>query len=377
MNIFNALFSGKIPPVSYVTLAIIAGIIIQKTAALPLYILYTQVSIVLCCILGLFVFKKESFLSASLTVGFLMALFAAITFQQRVDTFYNTQSLLANKKITVSGTIVDISDGNKKSGIKQITVITNSITLVDENKTIPIKTTISIYTYNLQNASIGNAIKTPVIIEKNINNSSFKDFLIKEGIQASFFIPKISSGFIIPKTYSWLCFIPNMRRNFVKKISKRLPHSCKNLFCSLFLGQRVDKSEFSPTADLFRMWGLSHYLARSGLHVVLFILGWRYILRLIPLHIRIKNLFLLILMSIYTILSWTSVSFLRAIGTFFIAKIHTFNQRPIHFLHILSLVCSITLLQNPFNLFFLDFQLSFGLTFALGLFSQLRPIYKK
>jgi competence protein ComEC len=122
--------------------------------------------------------------------------------------------------------------------------------------------------------------------------------------------------------------------------------------------------------DKFALWGLSHYLARSGLHIVLLIAMWFIILRLIPLNIRFKNFFLCLFIGIYTLCSWESISFLRALFVFLLAQGGLWLGREIKTLHLLTLVCMGMILYNPFLIFYLDFQLTFGLTFGLLTFSK-------
>ncbi len=61
----------------------------------------------------------------------------------------------------------------------------------------------------------------------------------------------------------------------------------------------------------------------------------------------------------------------RALYTFILYKICILHKRPSHLVYLLSLVCFFVLLDNPMQLFFLDFQLSFTLTFALAWFNQI------
>src|SRR3990167_3930800 len=129
---------------------------------------------------------------------------------------------------------------------------------------------------------------------------------------------------------------------------------------------------------LFQQWGLSHVLARSGLHLVIFVFIWRWLLNFLPLSFYRKNLLLLFISLVYALCSWPSVSFIRAwyalIFYFFCAL---FLRRPSHTLHIISLVYCIILFLNPLQLFFLDFQLSFLLTYALTWMGELSLLAKR
>lgn len=145
-------------------------------------------------------------------------------------------------------------------------------------------------------------------------------------------------------------------------------------FSSLFLGNRADVSKFymDEMKQEFRLWGLSHYLARGGLHLILIIAVWLSFLRLLPLGIKTKNILLTLLMLLYCTLSWFNITFIRACSCFFIYQFLVITDQQVHRLHILTLVTFTILFFNPVQLFALDFQLSFGLTFSLILFNQLQ-----
>jgi competence protein ComEC len=148
-------------------------------------------------------------------------------------------------------------------------------------------------------------------------------------------------------------------------------------FSSLFLGyKKVDEREMSLLKEHFKWWGISHYLARSGLHMVIFSFVLHLFLRVIPITFLYKQIILLVLSLLYFFLSFPSVSFNRAFLTFLLFKMCILTQQQTHPLHLFTLTTFIILLINPWQLFFLDFQLSFGLTFALIWLNHLKSKQK-
>ena len=143
-------------------------------------------------------------------------------------------------------------------------------------------------------------------------------------------------------------------------------------FSSLFLGNRSYVKNMMETIDeQFKQWGIYHLLARSGMHLALFIFMWQMIFRFIPLPFILKQGLMLLLCFLYGIFSWTSAPFLRSLALFALNKMCLLTKNPYHLLHYLTLTCLCFLLSCPLYLFFLDFQLSFGLTFALAWLNQL------
>jgi competence protein ComEC len=143
-------------------------------------------------------------------------------------------------------------------------------------------------------------------------------------------------------------------------------------FSSLFLGNRsCIKVSLEETSEQFKIWGISHFLARSGLHLALFIFIWQMLSSLIPFSFGTKQLLFTTLSIIYFMLTWTSAPFTRAFALLIMHKLFLFLKIPFNLLHALSCVCLCFLLYCPLYIFFLDFQLSFALTFALAWFNQL------
>jgi competence protein ComEC len=173
-------------------------------------------------------------------------------------------------------------------------------------------------------------------------------------------------------TYSYQRYIHNVSARLKSTLQKKMSKEAYSLFTSLFLGDTVTcKKELEQTKDQFRAWGIMHQLARSGLHLGIFVMVWQALLCVIPLPFLLKELLMLLLSIIYFALSCSSISFMRALYTFILYKICILHKRPHNLIHLLSVVCFAVLLDNPMQLFFLDFQLSFTLTFALAWFNQI------
>lgn len=162
------------------------------------------------------------------------------------------------------------------------------------------------------------------------------------------------------------------RTHVQEKIQSLLSPEAYQLFTTIFLGASP-KTMFSQRVA-YMSWGISHYLARSGLHLVLLagIIYW--CMMILPLSLYIKRGITACFILIYSLLSTPSISFVRAcimlgchISCFFI-------HIPAHTMHILSLTTLAILAYNPVYLFCLDFQLSFFLTYALILCT--RPIHE-
>ena len=163
------------------------------------------------------------------------------------------------------------------------------------------------------------------------------------------------------------------RERVATECKAQLSPKTYGLFAAIFLGQPTTYG-MQDHREQFSEWGIVHQLARSGLHLVILLALARWCLGFIPLWYGLKVLILLALVALYGLLSWPSISFVRACITCFVYCLFELFFIPVTALQVVTLVTLLVLVQNPAQLFFLDFQLSFGLTFALALMSHVRKI---
>jgi ComEC/Rec2-related protein len=161
----------------------------------------------------------------------------------------------------------------------------------------------------------------------------------------------------------------------MRKINSKMTLTTKAAFNSIFLGNKLwYKKELGKIKNNFQVWGLIHYLARSGLHLVIIATIWQSVCVMIQVPIIISNVVVLFFMIIFSLLSWPALPFIRAFIMLASYKLCNFFELQTNLLHILNISCILTLLNNPTSLFFLDFQLSFSLTYGLVLFNEISRI---
>jgi competence protein ComEC len=200
-------------------------------------------------------------------------------------------------------------------------------------------------------------------------SGSYKNYLIKEGFLCSIFLYKKITNIIHSPKFSIKRWISNTKNKLCTSLQSKITLGTFTYFSLIFLGNSGRK-DADKLRSKFNHWGISHYLARSGLHIILLILIWTFFLRFIPVTLNFKKLFLIFICLIYSIFSWSSIPFARAFYAFIITEVGKILNFQTNFLHILSIICMTVLLFNPMQLFFLDFQLTFALTFALSFVSK-------
>lgn len=207
-------------------------------------------------------------------------------------------------------------------------------------------------------------IKKPFI---QTPNTSLISYFKKEKILAHVFVKELE---VIKKTdnFSWIHNkIFKWRQKIHSFVIQGLKSKTKALMESLFFGlKNNDRVDHKP----WQYWGISHYLARSGLHLVVLLALLMPLLILLPIGVLWRSTISMIILLGYYLLSWSSVSFMRAVCMFIFGQLCFMQYLPIKTTHAVLLIAALFLIINPYYLLFADFQLSFGLTFALATFLE-------
>ncbi|MCK4650761.1 ComEC/Rec2 family competence protein [Candidatus Babeliales bacterium] len=366
---------NNLPLLFFPIISLILGINWQKLYCCNIYLIFLTILTILFTIL---ISNQKTINLRSLQILTLPIFFfsGAFLFQCQKNKHQFLSEKLKKIKIDIIAKVKDKQETDEK--IKEILKI--KVKQIKYNKQqIYQKTNFDIICYikTSTNTNIGDTIElknispTIPITKLNISgNPMFKDYLTKENIIASIFTKKLIYKKIYSEKYSLKKWLWNKKNTLFKNLKTKLLPISTSYFCSIFLGNKKEKS-FSDLKTMFSHWGICHYLARSGLHIILFILIWKFLLSLLPLHIYLKKIIVIILCLFFLIFSWTSISFLRAFYIFLLYEIGKIFNQQTTFLHLLSIVCLTILLLNPIQIFFLDFQLSFVLTFCLGWLAQI------
>ncbi|MFZ5953799.1 MAG: ComEC/Rec2 family competence protein [Candidatus Dependentiae bacterium] len=281
--------------------------------------------------------------------------------------YHNALSEFYGKKISLQGHITNIETTKNNYFPTKITLKIH--TIFYNNKNHKKSHTLYLYVSANEGNDVGDEIKVKNIVLTPQSKNSYEQYLHKEGISKSIFAQHNSIKLIKPPVYSLNRYIHQLRNQLLFKISQLIGPESQGIVNTLFLGNR--NSETDTIKNSFKYWGISHYLARSGLHLIMLIIVWQFLLSFLPLPFFLKEIIITILVLIYSIFSWASISFNRALCMFVLIKTSFFLKRPVHYMHLICLTALVILIHNPFQLFFLDFQLSFGLTFAIAWFNHL------
>lgn len=283
---------------------------------------------------------------------------------------------IKNSHINFTGRILDIDSNPTKKYPYTLIIQIEKLSSHQSDSSYLHNNIIKLSLKNLPSGQIGDQISCTNLYVREIDKDSYRRYLLKEGIIAHLYT--VQSPNISPlATHNFISLLNYKKRKILNELKEKMSPTAYLLFNSLFLGRPVSYDKNNP--DLMRksfgVWGISHYLARSGLHVVVVILFWQLLGACLPLSFFTKQLLILIPLLAYTMLSWTSISFLRALLMFVLYKICAASSLSANALYLLLLTCIITIIYNPLYLFFIDFQLSFLLTATLCWLAELHQAH--
>ncbi len=297
----------------------------------------------------------------------------AMGYKMQQDNFHQFYTTHNNSPFDIIGTIDSHEQSSHTYCKSRLTLHISSIKPCNKEIWRDVSATVYINTSKQSSTPIEISDTSLVrnVTFKKSSNTAYNNFLIKEKCTASLFIPKLDYQLLNRPAYSFMRWLKNYKRSLLDRLQEKFSCGAFRSFAAIFLGNRLGKNNLKDTRPYFKVWGLLHYLARSGLHLIFFIALLCLLFTLIPISFFAKQLILIVVIIAYSMLSWTSIPFNRALHLFIFQKIGLILNFQINTIHLLSCICLITLFQNPSLLFFLDFQLSFGITFALAYFNVL------
>lgn len=262
---------------------------------------------------------------------------------------------LCNRKTSASGTILE--QRNKNKGCSSILVALESGPgggNVQIDCSCPIA------------CSIGDTIALYDIYFTAPEPGSCCNYLKKEAILATARAPAQQKFIVFAQPKTIFSRIALKRQELIKSVTNKLSERTFSLVGPIFFGHKLEPCQQIDTLrEQFQWWGISHYLARSGLHLVMFMLIIQFLANYAPVSLFLKQWLTMLFMGVYIIFSFSSISFIRSIVMIFAYFLCSFGRVQYHALHTIALAGSIILFHNPYQLFSLDFQLSFALTTAL------------
>jgi ComEC/Rec2-related protein len=360
----------NLPPLFYCTAGLVLGILVASLANVKM-LFGGHLTIPFIIISLIYSIAQKSTLkniTSTMLLVFAFFILGNTRYLQQNQDYLLLQKHVSQTPSDFIGTIASIAQTERKAMKQCVTIhLFKQRKSNEAHEWSAIDRDLQVYTSHTNSILVGDMVQIDQVKIKEPTNKSYRDYLVKENLIGTLFINNFAPTLIARPIFSFKRFIFSQKQRLIESLKKRFSRNTAMLYSSLFLGNKnTNKRELDQSSQYFKQWGISHYLARSGLHLVIFMLIWHALLRCIPLPFMLKQIILLMLAIIYFILTWPSISFVRAFYMFVTCKLCVLLKTRSHFLHVFSLTALTVLFLNPIQLFFLDFQLSFALTFALG-----------
>lgn len=369
-HIKNIMQQIRLPWSSYAVLGVIVGACTPSDAPI--------LTMCISLILTIFLFRQNFKLINSACFLTCMIIAASNNYYQtqKITSFYEHYG---QQKLTISGEIIDLDSLVLNPSKRAIKILVHQIAPVIKNYRVPKTITIWANSTNqlqlhdevlLTNLETPNLL-TPTLLTACLRADSIQLKLTKNSTYKILSRPKYNQAnclnfskfnLIQQKIYT-------LKHSLLSKLKLKLAPTSFSLLATIFLGHKKASTpeDMQLIRDQFQIWGLAHFLARAGLHMIMIALLIKLCLLLLQIPIRLSSPIIICLVLVYYQLSWSSVSFLRALSMVIIYETCKLLNLQIDGLHLLNLILIGTLLSNPVQIFFLDFQLSFALTYALVL----------
>lgn len=370
-NFINTYFTSlSAPPLFWATVFIIIGISWQRYVGF-FYISYALwLSFIILSLLYYQTTKRITFNAIICASAFLIG---CTLYKHQMVRQESWHLIADNQTFDYRVTIEDITC--KHNTRLQYSYLCKLHSLEQGNNFIFCDKKISFLSSKKLNYQVGDIVMFEDIKSRKPNAQSLQEYIIKEHIGAIIILNEQQKHHLIYRpTCSFNRWLHNYRGHIFNAIKQKCTTKTFALISLLFFGNKaaIPKSLLSNLKIQCKQWGISHYLARSGLHLVIIVGVWHTLLYAIPVSFYLKQIFVLLLTLIYLLLSWTSLSFFRSFMVFFVYKIGFLTQRSAHNLNIIVVTALLVLITSPMQLYALDFQLSFGITFLLAWLNQLR-----
>jgi ComEC/Rec2-related protein len=278
----------------------------------------------------------------------------------------------------ITGTIIDIRKTTNPHLCYCIVLKLSDMKPADNQSLVPVAhEKISLYLNTKKNLRISDTIRIRNVKFKSSQNNEFMKFLLKEHITTSVSISQNSIELLKRPNLSLSRTITEYRNELLGNFRRSMDRETFLAFSSIFLGDPLAKKREDVLKNQLKTWGLFHYIARAGLHLVIFVSIWVFIFNLLPISWSLRQILIILLCSLYYILTWPSLPFNRAFFTVLLVRICGLLGLKTYYVPTLALIAFITIIENPCILFALDFQLSFGVTFGLAWFNEVRYLRYK
>lgn len=243
-------------------------------------------------------------------------------------------------------------------------------------------------TLNFDSEVIGKYYFETLKAKENFNKTySIGDILFVEGTLE---IPKNNT---VPNTFNYKKYLKYKKINYILKIDSFKKYSSnKNIFLKIknYLYKRISNIKYNDYLYAFilgkssylgeeeyenyKINGVTHLFALSGLHVSLFSLILLKLLERLKLNEKVSFIVTSLFLLFFSFVASFTPSILRAVIFFILSNINKIYYLFVKPKNILYLTFIILVIINPFYIFNIGFILSFTITFFILFFNEYNSV---
>ena len=273
---------------------------------------------------------------------------------------------LSDERVSFVSTVISDKKEEKYYNVYTVKVIY----AVKQNKKIMINKKFLIKVKNKkENLNYGDKIAFVGEFEKATSRSNYKGFSYEEYLKSKGVYGTINISYeeitVIRKNN--INIISRLANNFRKEIIKRMNYLLKDDTKDTLTGFQFKKNIIEKA---FRDSSLSHMLAVSGAHVSYIIMGVCFALNKIKLDKKIAKVITISILTFFMFVTGFSPSVTRACIMGIIVLISGILYKQTDSINGICLALLIILIANPFSIYNVGLQLSFGGTIGIVLFSK-------
>lgn len=335
------------------TLAFIAGILSSCSYALA----------ALCAAISLSCIFRKKDIAIAVALFFSCFFCGSTRYHQQRAAYFSHHDLL-EKKVAITGNVKEIMP--RLDDHEQICIALQLRSISTQKKEYAVNKHIYIFVPHYSKIWLkpGQTIRIDSITLKHPDQGSYENYLMKEQIWAVAHLNCFSYT-TCKKASLFIQMIDEIMQLPIKLHAHKLSDMAHTLYLSIFCGKKIKSNTTTIMKKLFSYWGISHHLARSGLHLIILIGLLLSCLSMVPCSASKKQWLIVLLLTGYFYTTFPSVAFVRAFIMYLLYTACKQLYLPIDPIHILLLTTLLVLLYNPLHIFFLDFQLSFSITLLM------------
>ncbi|KNY25081.1 ComEC/Rec2 family competence protein [Pseudobacteroides cellulosolvens] len=355
-------------PLLLFSLFLIAGIYIAHIGVIALYIATAVIMLISIPVIFHCKDKKYTIALSSILIFFIVGA-AEFTIINKINSDKFME--FCGEEVRVTGFICSEPDFKQSKTI--YTIKTDDIIAKGKSYkvngklllTVPFKAGTRVFVYGMS-----------IIVNGKINipdgkrvpgGFDYKSHLLKSGISATMYAQSDSIEIGNSSSVNPLIKVGiSLRKRITNTVKLCLPKEQASLLNGMLIGYTQDMSE--EMANAFSDAGLSHLTAVSGMNIAFIVFPLLFVFKKMRLSQKLSNITIIGILIMFLFITGFSPSVARAVIMAVIILMGQLLKRETDIFTSISFAVILLLIYNPYTLFDIGFQLSFGATLSLVLF---------